>query len=108
MPRSSLRVLPFCDADQAQTSSKNQSKHLKFDAKICEPCDTARTQQADRQHDHFNILALARLQADDDPWGIFAFEKYREGTEAYLNVFRGTKKGRMDYKTEKFNFHSWC
>jgi len=65
-----------------------KSKHLKFNVRICEACNTSRTQQADREFDNFNQIARDYISKDQDPAKVFKLPQYQKHTEAYLNVFR--------------------
>lgn len=80
------------DSDDTTKRMKNaqsvNSKHLKFAARICEACNSARTQAADREFEEFNGLARARLLNGEDPASVFGLERYRKDTVEYLNVFR--------------------
>ena len=64
------------------------SKKLKFDVPICQACNTARTQTADREFDHFHGLVMNAIKANEDPIMIFDSERYRIDSDAYLNLFR--------------------
>ena len=65
-----------------------RSKHLKFAARICEACNSARTQGADREFGTFRREARAKLMNGEDPAAVFELERYTQGTVEYLNVFR--------------------
>ena len=65
-----------------------KSKHFKFETSICESCNTRKTQPADLEFDSFNKTARMILNSGGDPATVFDLPQYREGTEAYLNVFR--------------------
>ena len=65
-----------------------KSKHLKFSAKICEPCNSARTQGADRELEQFTSAARAILAKGRDPASVFELARYTKGSTGYLNVFR--------------------
>lgn len=65
-----------------------KSKNLHFEAQICRTCNSERTQAADREFDNFHRLARAKLNKGEDPSEVFELDRYAEGSEAYLNVFR--------------------
>ncbi|OOF22959.1 hypothetical protein [Salinivibrio sp. IB872] len=65
-----------------------KSKHLKFKVRICETCNTSRTQQADREFDRFHGLVAERVKNNQDPLSVFSPELYLEGGDSYLNIFR--------------------
>ncbi len=65
-----------------------KSKHLKFKVRICETCNTSRTQQADREFDYFHGLVAERVKNNQDPSNVFSSELYIEGEDSYLNLFR--------------------
>ena len=69
-------------------AQSTRSKHLKFKARICESCNTDKTQPADREFDNFNEITSEILSSGGDPTTVFDLPQYREGTVAYLNVFR--------------------
>ena len=64
------------------------SKRLKFHARLCEPCNTARTQASDREFEVFNQSVQVALQSGVDPSSVFSMPRYVVGSDAYLNVFR--------------------
>lgn len=65
-----------------------KSKALHFEARICGPCNSARTQAADLEFDRFHQAVRAALDKNQDPAGIFDDPRYEIGSEPYLNVFR--------------------
>lgn len=71
-----------------KSAQSTNSKHLKFNVSICEACNTSRTQQADREYDHFHKLAMKKIESNEDPLSIFEMERYSVDSEPYLNVFR--------------------
>jgi hypothetical protein len=74
--------------EQMRPAQSVKSKALHFAARICGPCNNARTQAADREFDHFHKSASGVLAKGEDPKLIFTNERYAPGSEAYLNVFR--------------------
>ncbi|MDS4041211.1 MAG: hypothetical protein RKP20_08555 [Candidatus Competibacter sp.] len=77
------------DSTQKLRSAQSaNSKHLKFPVQICEACNTARTQPADREFDRFHGLAIEVLGGKEDPGKVFDLPQYRVGSAPYLNVFR--------------------
>lgn len=76
-------------AEQKMKSAQStNSKHLKFSVSICELCNTARTQQADREFDSFHGIALERIRRGESPMSAIESARYEEGSESYLNLFR--------------------
>lgn len=65
-----------------------KSKHLKFEAKICQACNGARTQQPDLEFDSFSKLVLQKIRLNQDPKSIWDDKKYAKGSPSYLNLFR--------------------
>lgn len=64
------------------------SKNLKFKVRICETCNTSRTQQADREFDRFHDLVSRKIKDGQAPERVFSSEIYQEGSDAFLNIFR--------------------
>ena len=84
-------LVVFKDNDPIERGTFAQSvksKHLKFKASICERCNTSRTQEADREFDHFRNLVESSWARKEDPLSIFESERYSRGSQAYLNLFR--------------------
>lgn len=69
-------------------AQSTQSKHLKFSVRLCEACNTARTQPADREFDNYNKLAREKLNLGMNPMQIFDDNQYSAGSDVYLNLFR--------------------
>ncbi|MCA1492695.1 hypothetical protein I6F11_17380 [Ensifer sp. NBAIM29] len=65
-----------------------KSSEFHFSARLCGTCNSARTQAADREFDRFHSEALSLLTAGDAPGRVFELDRYRIGTEPYLNIFR--------------------
>lgn len=77
------------EPNRAMKSAQSaNSKHLKFKVRICETCNTSRTQQADREFDRFHGLVAEQVKNNKDPLSVFSSELYLKETEAYLNIFR--------------------
>ncbi|WP_288739728.1 hypothetical protein [uncultured Rheinheimera sp.] len=77
------------ELDQAMKSAQSaNSKHLKFKVRICEACNTSRTQQADREFDRFHGLVTDHIKNNQEPLSVFSSELYTEGSDPYLNVCR--------------------
>jgi hypothetical protein len=74
--------------DRARTAQSIKSKHLKFESKICQSCNGARTQMPDREFDRFSTLALQRLRLKMDSASPLSDNAYRVGSSSYLNLFR--------------------
>ncbi len=65
-----------------------KSKNLHFDAKVCRTCNSERTQAADREFDRFRREAREILDSGGNPADVFENERYVEGSQSYLNLFR--------------------
>ncbi|ESZ02611.1 hypothetical protein X736_29125 [Mesorhizobium sp. L2C089B000] len=65
-----------------------KSREFHFSAKLCGECNSVRTQPADNEFVRFHESALALYSAGDDPAQAFRLDRYRIGSEPYLNVFR--------------------
>lgn len=77
------------ESNRAMKSAQSaKSKHLKFKSRICETCNTSRTQQADREFDRFHGIVAELIKNNKDPSSVFSSALYSEGTDAYLNIFR--------------------
>ena len=75
-------------SEKMKAAQSTNSKHLKFEASLCEDCNSSRTQEADREFDRFHEFALSKLSNTEDPASTFELPQYAEGSDAYLNVFR--------------------
>lgn len=65
------------------------SKAFHFAARICEDCNSARTQPADTAFDEFHAEASSLLKRGLDPAGVFNDPRFSSsGGSLYLNVFR--------------------
>nr|WP_321269659.1 hypothetical protein [uncultured Tolumonas sp.] len=69
----------------AQSANSNR---LKFNIPICELCNTARTQKADKEFDRFHQYSLEQIKYGKDPLSIFDWDLYTKDSEPYLNIFR--------------------
>jgi len=76
-PFSAMRIVQSANGDR-----------LKFRSRICQPCNSARTQPADQEFDRFLARAMSLFEAGENPSGAFALGNYIEGSSAYLNLFR--------------------
>jgi hypothetical protein len=65
-----------------------KSRAFHFTARICGPCNTARTQAADREFHHFHQVARVLIRQGINPKLAFNDKRYVVGSESYLNVFR--------------------
>lgn len=65
-----------------------KSKNLHFDAKVCRTCNSARTQAADREFDNFHRIAREILDTGGKPSDMFCDDRYKVGSQPYLNTFR--------------------
>ena len=85
------KLVLFKDGDSIQRGTFAQSvksKHFKFQASICEKCNTSRTQKADREFDHFRDIVESSWAKKENPSSVFERERYEKGSKAYLNLFR--------------------
>lgn len=73
---------------QGTIAQSTKSKHLKFKASLCEECNTSRTQAADREFDRFSQLVETVWSRKKDPLTVFEDIRYKEKSQAYLNIFR--------------------
>ena len=65
-----------------------KSKRLKFRSRICQACNSARTQLPDNEFDKFSTLALQKLKLRQDPKTLWNEKIYEERSVSYLNLFR--------------------
>lgn len=65
-----------------------KSKAMHFASRVCEPCNTSRTQASDKEFDKFHDAARHLLDTEQDPLEVFREPRYAIGSEPYLNVFR--------------------
>lgn len=75
-------------SEKMRAAQSTNSKHLKFEASLCEDCNSSRTQEPDREFDRFHEIALSKLSRNEDPVSTFDLPQYAEGSDGYLNVFR--------------------
>jgi hypothetical protein len=73
---------------QGKIAQSVKSKYLKFESRMCQACNSDRTQMPDREFDAFTTLALQKLRLHQEPKSIFDENKYQIGSPAYLNLFR--------------------
>jgi hypothetical protein len=76
------------------------SKHLKFKSRLCEACNTARTQAADRAFEVLHNEARALLDAGGDPANVMQDERFRPGGPLHLDAFRYFAKLLACYMAE--------
>lgn len=65
-----------------------KSKAMHFSSRLCEPCNTARTQPADREFERLHVAARNLLDAGLDPAKAMDTGRYAIGSDPYLSVFR--------------------
>lgn len=65
-----------------------KSKFLKFKSRLCEACNTSRTQPADMAFDLLHEEAREIATGGGDPSDVFASASFEPTSEAYLNAFR--------------------
>ena len=78
----------FDGQSEPRSAQGPKSRAIHFSARLCAPCNSERTQAADKEFDRFHREASALLQAGKDPAEAFTLRRYRVGTEPYLNLFR--------------------
>lgn len=84
-----LAIGTYGDPDSRYRFAQSvNSKKLHFEARLCAKCNNERTQAPDLEFDRFHAQVRAHLEAGRDPSEVFLDERYREGSEPYLNVFR--------------------
>jgi hypothetical protein len=76
------------DSAKQRIAQSPKSSHFHFRAKICQECNTSRTQLPDREFVEFHKQALALYKSIKQPWRVMELEKYEYNSEAYINVFR--------------------
>ena len=74
--------------ERGRIAQSVKSKHLKFESRICQTCNGARTQLPDREFDKFSMLALQRLRLQQEPKSLLDDVGYQVGSPSYLNLFR--------------------
>ncbi len=76
------------DGTTFRTAQGPKSKEFHFDAKLCQTCNSERTQSADvefaRFHQRVEELAAAKAQLED----VFQDNRYQIGSQAHLDVCR--------------------
>lgn len=65
-----------------------KSKALHYSAGLCSKCNGTLTQAADREFDRLHNLALGCHSSGTHPGEVCQDERYGEGGEPYLNLFR--------------------
>ena len=83
----SIGVLGSADR-KLKSAQSTGSKHLKFNVRICEACNTHRTQAADLEFDRLHQFVLEAIGSNNQPDSVFDLERYEEKSPPYLNVFR--------------------
>ncbi len=76
------------ESGKPRYAQSSRSKHFQFNVRVCQACNTHRTQPADREFDNFHRAACSILSRGNAPERIFEETRYRKGSEPYLNVFR--------------------
>jgi hypothetical protein len=74
--------------ERARIAQSVKSTHLKVESKICQACNSVRTQLPDREFDRFSKLALQKLRLQQEPKSLLDDVVYQVGSAAYLNLFR--------------------
>jgi hypothetical protein len=65
-----------------------KSRAFHFSAPVCSNCNSACTQGPDKEFDRFHTDALKLVVAGMEPAQALQLDRYRIGSETYLNVFR--------------------
>lgn len=78
----------FDGDSEPRTAQGPKSQEFHFAAPLCRECNSSRTQAADREFDRFHKEASKLLAAGHDPAQMFDLDRYKIGSNAYLNVFR--------------------
>lgn len=87
--KASMVIGRFDGADMVSRPAQGvKSKALHFAAPVCGPCNSSRTQDADREFDRFHRAARDLLEQGVDPSLAFADPRYEVGSGPYLDVFR--------------------
>lgn len=87
--RDQLSVHRTDDSDgRGRIAQSIKSKHLKFESRMCQTCNGARTQMPDREFDNFTTLALQKLRLQQEPKSLLDENTYQVGSSSYLNLFR--------------------
>jgi len=74
---------------KAKYAQGPKSNNLKFSTRICETCNSERTQPSDREFDKLNAEVQNLIAAGIDPMSVFTnSDRYIESQELYLNIFR--------------------
>jgi len=74
---------------KAKYAQGPKSNHLKFNSRICEACNSERTQPSDLEFDKLNEEVQKLIEAGIDPMSVFSIGgRYIENQEPYLNIFR--------------------
>ncbi len=74
---------------KAKYAQGPKSNNLKFNSRICEACNSERTQPSDREFDKLNEKVQKLIEVGIDPMSVFANnDRYIENQEPYLNIFR--------------------
>jgi hypothetical protein len=82
-------VIGHFDGESEPRSAQGpKSRAFHFSAQLCLTCNSARTQPADKEFDRFHKEALRLLLAGDEPRLALALDRYRVGSQPYLDVFR--------------------
>lgn len=88
-PKEKLHVLPVnAPASEGRTIQSPRSTYLKFNSKICEACNTVRTQPADRQFDWFISEAIRLYGEGVNPSLIYHSIGLTPGTNEHRDLFR--------------------
>lgn len=88
-PKEQLHIGPVNEpVSEGRIIQSPRSTYLKFNSKICEACNTVRTQSGDRQFDIFISKAIHFYEAGVDPSLIYHSIGLAPGTKEHRDLFR--------------------
>ena len=77
------------EGGRSRHAQSSKSKAYHYEARVCEPCNSARTRPADLAFDSFNAAASELFHRGSDPANVFDDPRFdAESGELYLDVFR--------------------
>jgi len=83
-----MMIGTFDGVARPRLAQSSKSKALHFRSRICEKCNSTRSQPADLEFARFDEIARRRLAGGLNPSGAFNEPQYLEGGGPYLDVFR--------------------
>ena len=76
----------FDGTSEPRIAQGPKSKALHFGARLCKPCNGARTQASDRAFDRFHALVFAKLEAGADD--LYPTDDFAADAQGTLDLFR--------------------